>query len=130
MITVYYYYSTLPSHAPPPPPLSPRQVYQQPLADFGMGVGPILPTEQVEQLFGPVSKLIGHHELFYSALTARTMDWGPTQCVGDIFMSSVSGLASSTPPLPSPLLLPQLLAPSTSLISISRKCLWGLRGLL
>ena len=34
-------------------------------------------------------QVISHHELFYSALTSRTMEWTTTQRVGDIFMSTV-----------------------------------------
>lgn len=48
---------------------------------------PSIDREQVKVLFGPIIELLAHHELFYSALTQRTMDWGPKQTVGNVFMT-------------------------------------------
>ena len=42
------------------------------------------------KIFGPVEEILQCHELFYAALTARTMTWTVEQRVGDIFPSSVS----------------------------------------
>ena len=50
----------------------------------------ILEVETVEKIFGPVEEILQCHELFYAALTARTMIWTVEQRVGDIFPSSVS----------------------------------------
>ena len=60
------------------------QVYMKPL--LGMSNPPI-DREQVKILFGPIRELMTHHELFYTALTQRTMDWGPKQTVGNVFMT-------------------------------------------
>ena len=48
---------------------------------------PPIDKEQVKILFGPIQDLMAHHELFYTALTQRTMDWGPKQTVGNVFMT-------------------------------------------
>ena len=41
-------------------------------------------------LFPSPSQIVRHHELFYMALTTRTMAWTATEKIGDIFLSSVS----------------------------------------
>ena len=61
----------------------------KPLQDLAESSNPILDHEQVKTLFGPVTDIIHHHELFYSALVSRTLDWHVQQKIGDIFMSSV-----------------------------------------
>ena len=63
----------------------------KPLIEMAEGPVPILSKEQISSLFGPLPKLLVYHELFYTALTSRTMEWSPVQRVGDIFMSTVSG---------------------------------------
>ena len=47
-------------------------------------------------LFPSPSQIVRHHELFYMALTTRTMAWTATEKIGDIFLSSVSQI---DPPL-------------------------------
>lgn len=49
----------------------------------------ILDIETMEKIFGPVDLILECHELFYAALTSRTMVWTTEQRVGDIFPSSV-----------------------------------------
>ena len=66
------------------------QVYKKPLEKLAEGSTPILDREQVKTLFGTVEDIVHHHELFYSALLSRTLDWHIQQKIGDIFMSSVS----------------------------------------
>ena len=62
----------------------------KPLEELAKGPNSILYLEQVKTLFGPVADIANHHELFYSALLSRTLDWHIQQKIGDIFMSSVS----------------------------------------
>ena len=61
-----------------------------PLREIAEGPNPILDFDNVQTLFGPIEDIVRHHELFYSALTSRTLDWTSEQRIGDIFMSSVS----------------------------------------
>ena len=61
----------------------------KPLEELARGSNSILDREQVKTLFGPVADIAHHHELFYSALLSRTLDWHIQQKIGDIFMSSV-----------------------------------------
>ena len=56
----------------------------KPLLDMS---SPPIEKEQVKTLFGPIQEVMVHHELFYTALTLRTMDWGPKQTVGNVFMT-------------------------------------------
>ena len=51
---------------------------------------PPIDREQIKILFGPIEELMAHHELFYAALTQRTMEWGPQQTIGNIFMTVCS----------------------------------------
>ena len=55
---------------------------------------PPIDKEQVKTLFGPIGDLMAHHELFYTALTQKSMNWGPKQLVGSVFMtvSSLVGI--------------------------------------
>lgn len=64
----------------------------KPLEELARGSNSILDREQVKTLFGPVADIAHHHELFYSALLSRTLDWHIQQKIGDIFMSSVSNV--------------------------------------
>ena len=64
------------------------QVYQNPLMEMCMST-PLMNEEQVWRLFGPVEKLMDHHELFFAALSQRTKDWAPEKGIGDLFVSSV-----------------------------------------
>lgn len=48
---------------------------------------PPIDRDQVRVLFGSMVEVMAHHELFYTALTTRTMDWGPKQTIGNIFMT-------------------------------------------
>ena len=48
---------------------------------------PPIDRDQVRILFGPMVEVMTHHELFYTGLTTRTMDWGPKQTIGNIFMT-------------------------------------------
>lgn len=70
----------------------PFQIYMKPLEELARGSNSILDREQVKTLFGPVADIAHHHELFYSALLSRTLDWHIQQKIGDIFMSSVSNV--------------------------------------
>lgn len=56
----------------------------QPLQDMS---SPPIDRDQVQTLFGPITDIMAHHELFYTALTTRTMEWGPKQTIGNIFMT-------------------------------------------
>ena len=62
----------------------------KPLQELSQCSTPILDSDQIRLLFGPVEDIAAHHELFYSALLSRTMDWHVRQKIGDVFMSSVS----------------------------------------
>ena len=66
------------------------QIYMNPLRELAQSSAPILDSEQINTLFGTVADIAHHHELFYSALLSRTLDWHVKQKIGDIFMSSVS----------------------------------------
>ena len=59
------------------------QVYMNPLLQMS---NPPIDRDQVKVLFGPLAEVMAHHELFYTALTQCTMDWGPKQTVGNVFM--------------------------------------------
>ena len=59
-----------------------------PLTELAQGPNPILDSDQVEHLFGLITQVLRHHELFYMALTTRTMAWTATEKIGDIFLSS------------------------------------------
>ena len=48
---------------------------------------PPIDRDQVKTLFGPIGDLMAHHELFYTALTQKTMNWGPKELVGSVFMT-------------------------------------------
>ncbi|CAI8009581.1 Rho guanine nucleotide exchange factor 10 [Geodia barretti] len=61
-----------------------QQVYMKPLLEMS---SPPIDKEQVKTLFGPIGDLMAHHELFYTALTQKSMDWGPKQLVGSVFMT-------------------------------------------
>ena len=60
------------------------QIYMQPLQKMS---SPPIDREQVQTLFGPLAEVMTHHELFYTALTARTMEWGRKQTIGSVFMT-------------------------------------------
>lgn len=64
----------------------------KPLRELAQCSTPILDKEQVQLLFGSIADIAHHHELFYSALLSRTLDWNAQQKIGDIFMSSVSNI--------------------------------------
>ena len=49
-----------------------------PLTELAQGPIPILDSDQVEHLFGPITQVLCHHELFYMALTTKTMAWTAT----------------------------------------------------
>ena len=64
------------------------QVYKNPLVEVCAST-PLMDKEQVWRLFGPVEKLMDHHELFFAALSQRTKYWAPEKDIGDLFVSSV-----------------------------------------
>ena len=66
------------------------QIYMKPLLELAQSSAPILDSDTVNKLFGPITDISHHHELFYSALLSRTLNWNTQQKIGDIFMSSVS----------------------------------------
>lgn len=68
----------------------------KPLDELAQGPSSILDRELVKTLFGPIADIANHHELFYSALLSRTLDWHIQQKIGDIFMSSVSDICTSS----------------------------------
>ena len=83
-------FTTVPHHLhnylyPPPP-----QVYMRPLKELSLGPSPILSKQQVATLFGPIEQILSAQELFYSALTSRTLAWNTEQKIGDVFLSSIS----------------------------------------
>lgn len=65
----------------------------RPLKELSLGPNPILSQQQVETLFGPIEDILAGQELFYSALTSRTLAWSSEQKIGDVFLSSVSMLS-------------------------------------
>ena len=62
----------------------------RPLKELSLGPSPILSKQQVATLFGPIEQILSAQELFYSALTSRTLAWNTEQKIGDVFLSSVS----------------------------------------
>ncbi len=62
----------------------------RPLKELSLGPSPILSKQQVATLFGPIEQILSAQELFYSALTSRTLAWNMEQKIGDVFLSSVS----------------------------------------
>ncbi|KAL6114708.1 bcr [Pungitius sinensis] len=53
---------------------------------------PMLSTQQIETIFFKVPELHEIHKDFYDALLPRVKDWGPQQCVGDLFQKLASQL--------------------------------------
>ncbi|KAM8887056.1 breakpoint cluster region protein [Spinachia spinachia] len=53
---------------------------------------PMLSTHQIETIFFKVPELHEIHRDFYDALLPRVKDWGPQQCVGDLFQKLGSQL--------------------------------------
>ncbi len=62
----------------------------RPMKELSLGPSPILSKQQVATLFGPIEQILSAQELFYSALTSRTLAWNTEQKIGDVFLSSVS----------------------------------------
>lgn len=48
-----------------------EQVYMTPLLDMAEGPAAILSKEEVETIFGPISRIIEFQEIFYCAITSR-----------------------------------------------------------
>ena len=63
------------------------QVYRKPLKNE---VSTELSTDDIKHLFGPLSAILEHHELFFAALSEQTKNWSPAKLIGDIFLASVS----------------------------------------
>ncbi len=60
-----------------------------PLRELAQSSAPILSMEEVNCLFGTIEEILKFQEMFYSAITVRTLDWKPDQKIGDV-LSSVS----------------------------------------
>lgn len=50
---------------------------------------PMLSIQQIDTIFFKVPELHEIHKDFYDALLPRVKDWGPQQCVGDLFQKLV-----------------------------------------
>uniref|UniRef100_A0AAQ4QZJ2 Uncharacterized protein n=1 Tax=Gasterosteus aculeatus aculeatus TaxID=481459 RepID=A0AAQ4QZJ2_GASAC len=53
---------------------------------------PMLSIQQIDTIFFKVPELHEIHKDFYDALLPRVKDWGPQQCVGDLFQKLASQL--------------------------------------
>ena len=67
-----------------------KQVYMVPLREASETPEPILDTQEISTLFGPVEGIISCHELFYLALSSKASEWAEGNTIGDCVLSSVS----------------------------------------
>jgi len=61
-----------------------------PLRKAGDTQEPILDSQEIKTLFGPVEGIISCHELFYLALSSKASEWAEGNTIGDCILSSVS----------------------------------------